>query len=307
MLSLIFGYVSLVESGRRLEHGLGSSAFGTMLLTLTVLTNAPYLLLTLSLSLITGSQRLLSNSAAGVWTMLLSVIALECSAAPSDHARRILNLDVRTRNYPLLLLGIFSLFGGFQLQYVLGVAVGYAYGLGYCDRLKVGQQRLTAWENGVLANFATRRGWVVGHAASGSTSWILPTRSNTAGSGGDSSSDDTNSGGGWSPAAFFGGTAQTGSSGNAADGSRDGSSAPEFPSGGRMLGGGSSGGIDGAVRRTAPRTDEARHAAIVAAAERRAARQQQQQQHRQQIADNNNAEDGVDSGSKNRPGIIDDV
>ena len=231
IISLVFGYISFAESGKKLEHGLGSTAFGMLLLTLTVLTNVSYL--TVMVLLTSASADDSAASASGAWTLLLSVIALECSSAPPDHVRYVFNLAIKTRYYPLVLLGLFTLFGGLHslVPYGMAVGVGYAYGLGYLDRLKVGQERLTAWEGRFLANFVTRRGWVAGHAASGSNAWALPLNTSTSsgGAGGGGGGD----GGGWSPAAFFQGRQQTDDSGSASEGTSS-----TFPaSGGRTLGG----------------------------------------------------------------------
>ena len=109
---------------------------------------------------------------------------MECSTAPPDQRRRLFSLEIRTRYYPLILLGLFTLLGGFHPAYVLGVAVGYGYGLGKLDRVKVGQATLTSWEvGGCLENFTRRQGWVEGHAASRSGAW-LPKHAGNSGSAG---------------------------------------------------------------------------------------------------------------------------
>mmetsp|Transcript_23939 Transcript_23939/g.53012 ORF Transcript_23939/g.53012 Transcript_23939/m.53012 type:complete len:373 (-) Transcript_23939:155-1273(-) len=269
IISLVFCYVGFIDCGKRLEHGLGSAAFGLLLLILTVLTNVSYLAIALLLfgseAPSTGTSDTTSGMEPDAWMLLLSVIALQCSSAPPENVRYVFHLAIKTRYYPLVLLGIVSLFCGLfrVVPYALAVGVGYAYGFGYLDRLKVGQERLTAWESGFLATFVTRRGWVAGHAASGSNAWALPLNNSTSSGGGGN-------GGGWSPASFFQGRQQqTDDSASASEGT-----ASTFPtSGGRTLGGSSSSDAGGAIRRTAPKTDEARHAAMAAAAERRAKQQ----------------------------------
>jgi hypothetical protein len=42
---------------------------------------------------------------------------------------------------------------------------------GHLDRFKMSESRFKQWEDTILANFARREGWVVGHAATGSDAW----------------------------------------------------------------------------------------------------------------------------------------
>ena len=264
-LSLLFAFLSFGDTGRRMEHGLGSAAMGTLICTLSLLINASYVVLSLLAYVITRSSEAIdmpNNS--GFWPVLLAIIAIECSTAPADSVRRLIGAyEIRTRYYPLLLLGLFTLLGGFHLAYGLGVAAGYAYGLGKLDMIKPAQDRLTQWENGVLINFTSRQGWVSGHSASGSNAWALPS-SNAGGSEGGN-------GGGWSPATFFQGRQQPnaeGSAGSGGPGQIGSSPNPPvepagFPTtGGRALGDGIGSSTGTKQRSTA--------AAVAEAAERRA-------------------------------------
>ena len=264
-LSLFFAFLSFGDTGRRLEHGLGSAAMGTLICTLSAMINASYATLSLLAYGMSGNNLSIAiPNNSGFWPVLLAIIAIECSTAPIDSVRRLFGAyEIRTRYYPLLLLGLFTLFGGFHLAYGLGVAVGYAYGLGKLDRIKPGQDRLTQWENGVLQNFTSRQGWVAGHAASGSNAWALPSSNAGAGAGGGGD------GAGWSPATFFQGQQQQPQSAGSDSGGPGQVSSPNPPvepagfptTGGRALGGSSS--SSGAKQRTSA-------AAVAEAAERRA-------------------------------------
>jgi len=274
-LSLLFAFLSFADTGRRMEHGLGSAAMGALVLTLSVLVHASSVVLSLIVAYGLSRNRttIAAPDSSGFWPVLLAVISIECSAAPIDATRRLLgSYDISTRHYPLLLLGLFTLLGGgFHLPYGLGVAVGYAYGWGKLDRFKPGLDRLEQWESsrGVLRNFAARQGWVAGHAASGSNAWALPSSA--------SISAPAGGGGGWSPAAFFQGQQQhhppEGSDGGSGGGGGSGpgqvSSPAGFPtSGGRALGDGQSGG--GGASNTGRAKQRSSAAAVAEAAERRA-------------------------------------
>jgi membrane associated rhomboid family serine protease len=128
LFSLIFAYMSFVDNGRRLEFSMGSTAFGCLLLTIGVLTNLAYLIVSFLLYGLTGNQGLLFLPSLGIWLILFGVIAIECSKAPQNSVRRLFFFNVPTLYYPLALFGLFSLFGGFQLSYLLSIGVGYAHG-----------------------------------------------------------------------------------------------------------------------------------------------------------------------------------
>lgn len=192
----------------------------------------------------------------GIWTVLLGIIAVECSGAPPDTKRRLFFFEVPTVYYPLVLLALFSMFAGVKLAYCLGVAVGYAYGYGKLDRWKVKVETVRKWENreegGCISGFVRRVGFITLGMASGPNAWL-------EGSGGSRGNDDTSSGGG--PVAVRA----------PADPAAD--TAPSFPSsGGRSLGGGTRGGLLSRGTKT-PKTQEERAALLERAAERR--RQQQ--------------------------------
>ena len=116
---------------------MGSSFFAVLFFTLTIVTNILFLVVSVLLWGLTSSESYLTAASLGIWTVLLGVIAVECSEAPPDMKRRLFFFEVPALYYPLVLLALFSMFAGFRLAYGLGVAVGYAYGYGKLDRWKV--------------------------------------------------------------------------------------------------------------------------------------------------------------------------
>jgi membrane associated rhomboid family serine protease len=126
--SLLFAYMSFVDNGKRLEFSMGSAAFGFLVLTLGVITNTAFLLLSFTLYGVTGNRTWLFVPSLGIWIILFGVISIECSRAPPESKRKLFFFEVPTIYYPLGLFGLFSLFGGFQLSYLISIGVGYAYG-----------------------------------------------------------------------------------------------------------------------------------------------------------------------------------
>lgn len=127
-ISLVFAYLSFTENGRRLEFSMGSASFATLLLSIGIVTNTLYLVLSFALYFITGSLLWLFAPSIGIWIILFGIIAIECSEAPQSSMRKLFFFTVPTIYYPLALFGLFSLLGGFQLSYLLSIGVGYAYG-----------------------------------------------------------------------------------------------------------------------------------------------------------------------------------
>mmetsp|Transcript_38452 Transcript_38452/g.82045 ORF Transcript_38452/g.82045 Transcript_38452/m.82045 type:complete len:343 (-) Transcript_38452:226-1254(-) len=259
ILSLFFAFMGFMNHGVKLEQSMGSSLFAVLFFTLTIATNVLFLIISILLWGLTNSDSYLVGASLGIWTVLLGIIAVECSEAPPETKRRLFFLEVPTLYYPLVLLALFSMFAGPRLPYFLGVAVGYAYGHGKLDRWKVKVETVRKWENrdqgGCLGGFVNRSGFVTLGMASGPNAWLT-------GSGGN---DSGSSGGGPSPVR--------------APSDPGASTAPSFPStGGRSLGDGSRGG--GLLSRGAkvPKTHEERAALLERAAERR--RQQQAEQER---------------------------
>jgi len=244
LLTLIFAFMSFIESGKRLEFSIGSTAFAVLLSTIAMMTNISFLIVCFACYGLTGQNSWLVLSSQGIWIIILGMIAVECSNAPRDSTRRLFFLVVPTIYYPCAIFALFTLFSGFMLAYLLAIGVGYAYGYGYLDKLRFSNATFTRWEDGCLRNFTQRKGWVVGHAATGANAW-LPIN---AGAGAESSQQQQQQS--WTPTSFFQGQntnaqQQSSASGTVASPPDGGwkapgkvSSPPAFPSSkGKALGG----------------------------------------------------------------------
>lgn len=237
ILSLAFAFMGFLNHGVKLEQSMGSSMFAVLFFTLTVVSNILFLVISILLWGLTNSDAYLVAASLGIWSVLLGIISVECSEAPPESQRRLFFLEVQSKYYPLVLLALFSMFAGPKLSYCLGVAVGYAYGYGKLDRLKVKVETVRKWENreqgGCLSGFVNRVGFITLGMASGPNAWLT-------GSGGN----DRDSGGGPAPVRAPADPAT-----------------PSFPtSGGRSL---------GTRGDKAPKTNEERAALLERAARRR--------------------------------------
>mmetsp|Transcript_7370 Transcript_7370/g.9521 ORF Transcript_7370/g.9521 Transcript_7370/m.9521 type:complete len:350 (+) Transcript_7370:1320-2369(+) len=193
LLSLVFICMSFVEIGKRMEYSLGSTAFSCLMFTIAIVTNISFLLFCFVMFFITGNHRELMRGALGVWPVLFGLIAVECAQAPPATTRRFFVFEIPVLYYAVFLLAIFTLFGLFSSSLVLSTGIGYLYGFGYLDVLKLDKSTFLRWEEGCLINFTQRKGWVVGHSATGASAWGLPT----------SQGGDTQSGSSWTPSSFY--------------------------------------------------------------------------------------------------------
>ena len=177
IMSLLYGSFSLYASGMRLEHAIGSTAFLTILLAVGCLTNILHLIVFVSVCLMTGNHVWLLARSHGIWTILLGIIAMECSKAPSGSTRRFIFANVPTFYYPVALLAFFSLLRkSINPSYLFSILVGYAFGLDKLTFLQPSANRCSSWENNIPSAFTQDPGWINVNAASGSSAWeILPT------------------------------------------------------------------------------------------------------------------------------------
>ncbi len=165
LLTLVFAYLSLIENGRKMEHSMGSAAFGLLLLTVGMLVNLLHLVICLILYALTESATWLFLPCSGVWIILFAILSLDCAKASSSSTRRLFFLTIPTRFYPFALLVLFSFLGGLQLAYLLSIGIGVAYQRGFLDILKVDTAKIQRWEQTILETYVTREGWVSNDAS----------------------------------------------------------------------------------------------------------------------------------------------
>jgi hypothetical protein len=139
-------------------------------------TNFAYMVICLSLipsvsisifGILTKNSFLMSVHLDGIWIIVFAVMAVECSYAPRGESRRFLMVDVPTRYYPCVLLGLVTLFSGgvFPLTYIISVIVGYLYGFKKLEFIKIGCERRKELEASVLRKFTSMQGFTPGPSA----------------------------------------------------------------------------------------------------------------------------------------------
>ena len=81
---------------------MGSTAFGTLLVTIGSLTNIIFTVLSVLFYAITQDVNSMLGVSLGIWTILLGIISLECSLSPEGSTRKLFAFEVKTVYYPLV-------------------------------------------------------------------------------------------------------------------------------------------------------------------------------------------------------------
>ena len=78
-------------------------------------------------------------------------------------------IDIPGKYYPALMYGLFCLFEGPKLSYVLAIGVGYLHQRGYFDCMKPSTALLEDLEStsGIMYPLSRRKGWIKAVAATG--------------------------------------------------------------------------------------------------------------------------------------------
>ena len=199
-ITLILMFFFFPTMGTQLEQQLGSAAFGGLVLSLTLITNIAFAALCLFLSIF-GMPEAMLWECAGFWTVIFSLITIDCMKNP-EHPRRIMCLpwDIPSQYYPLALFGIFCLIGRFELSFLVAIGTGYAYSRGFLEKAKFSEPYLESLEDtdGMLYNTSRNAaGWIFtirqdgssgggggGYAPVSTTDGALQMNRSTGGSGG---------------------------------------------------------------------------------------------------------------------------
>lgn len=169
--SLAFAALSFGRHGKHLESAIGSTLFAYHCVFLGVSSNILFIAFNFVMNSVSNDSTYLFDAAAGMWQIIFGAMATECVQAP-DTSRRLFFCQVPTALYPLALLGIFVVLGqGLSSGNLLSLALGYALGYGYMDRLKPTQARITRWEESFLVNLTRKSGYIRGDLILGNGAW----------------------------------------------------------------------------------------------------------------------------------------
>ena len=202
ILTIILIALFYPSMASRMENALGSTCFLSLICTLSILTNIFFDVTSITLFYM-GVSSAIGFSCAGFWTVIFSLITIECMAQPELPRRMLfIPVDIPSKYFPLVLYAFFALFSGLELGFVIAIAVGYMYSKGFLDKFKLSSNYVDQLEitGGILHSVSRQRGWVLTGLAQGPEAWI-PANPNV-----QRDDNDNNNSGGNGFGSVFGGT-----------------------------------------------------------------------------------------------------
>ena len=125
---------------------MGTVAFTVRFFKLSIFVNVIFSLVSILIGM-TVSAMVLLTPCMGLWPILMCDLVIQCYQYPEmPRGLCCLPIQIKSKWYPLVLIGIFTIFFGPQLSLWAGLAVGYLYVFGYINCLKTSEQSLKAWE-----------------------------------------------------------------------------------------------------------------------------------------------------------------
>jgi hypothetical protein len=172
IFTLIMMLLFFPQMGTQMEQSMGTAAFGGLVFTFTLVTNVTFALICVLLYVF-GMPEALMWDCSGFWTVIFSLITVDCMKTP-DVPRRLMCLpwDIPAQYFPLAMYAFFSVFGRFELSFLVAIGVGYAYSKGHLEKVKLTDEYLESLEdsNGLLYNTSRN-----------TTGWIFNIRQDVAG------------------------------------------------------------------------------------------------------------------------------
>lgn len=133
MLMLLFAVFSYVQHGVREEKRIGTVAFFFRFQLLSAVT----LLLFVGVCAISGFG--MAQPAAGLWSMLFADLVIEAMVEPNQpRPLCCFPIMLKAKYYPWVLIVIFSLIFGLQIDFWCGLAVGYMWHYGLFKMCAIG-------------------------------------------------------------------------------------------------------------------------------------------------------------------------
>ena len=202
ILTIILIALFYPSMASRMENALGSTCFLSLICTLSILTNLLFDVTSIILFYM-GISSAIGFSCAGFWTVIFSLITIECMAQPELPRRMLfIPVDIPSKYFPLVLYAFFALFSGLELGFLVAIAVGYMHSKGFLDKFKPSSNYVDQLEisGGMLHYISRQRGWVLTGLAQGPEAW-LPANPNVQ----RDENDSNNNSGGTGFSSVFGG------------------------------------------------------------------------------------------------------
>jgi hypothetical protein len=142
----LFSVISYVPSAIQEENQMGTVAFTIRFFKLSIFVNILFCVVSILIALI-GFPMVLAIPGMGLWPILMCDLVIQCYQYPEmPRGLCCLPIKIKSKWYPLVLIGLFTVFFGPQLSLWSGLAVGYLWVFGYLKWLQTSDPSLKAWE-----------------------------------------------------------------------------------------------------------------------------------------------------------------
>ena len=147
LLGLLFSLLSYIPSAVMEENNMGTVPFAIRFFKLSLFINVVFCSLAVFPYLIFGFKGLLMEPAMGLWPILMCDLVIQCYQYPEmPRGLCCLPVQIKSKYYPLVLMGLFTIFFGLQFSLLTGLAVGYLWVFGLVKFLETSPQALRQWE-----------------------------------------------------------------------------------------------------------------------------------------------------------------
>lgn len=131
LLNIIFAFTSWIPSGCEVEKEIGTVAYLFMFFTHSIIIQVLFVIFAYSLSLA-------SLSSVGLWPVILVEITVKCMKNPNSDIRFLFfPWPIKSKLYPLILIGFFFLINMGRISYDFIIAIVYGYLFHYFLKNKI--------------------------------------------------------------------------------------------------------------------------------------------------------------------------
>mmetsp|Transcript_22375 Transcript_22375/g.69128 ORF Transcript_22375/g.69128 Transcript_22375/m.69128 type:complete len:346 (-) Transcript_22375:105-1142(-) len=179
ILSLVFALMSFYRTGATLERAYGSAAFGILVSTVLVGTQAIFITIAFMAAL-GGDMSAIFWVAQGFWLVVMGLMVIDC-VADTNPTRRLFVVQIPSKYYPLVTFALWLVFMGPRMDMACSLMIGYAYAFHKLDWLQPSAERIRQWEDTMLGPVTRRPGYISCSAASGMEAWHMMNNPNAGG------------------------------------------------------------------------------------------------------------------------------
>ena len=157
--SLLFAIIFWVSDGMIIEKQQGSTKYFIYFLIHSTIIQITYDLI--YLLFIGISSRPIYIYSSGLWCYIICEVTINCLVSPNTKIYLLcIPYAIKAKFFPILILFIFFIFGGFELGIFIAVGYGFIYGLFLKNYLIISDDMLLKIESILFSNFLNWRGFI---------------------------------------------------------------------------------------------------------------------------------------------------